>query len=296
MRAIDLCFIFPMVLCGAAVAQDAPIFSGPQVGEKLPPFAFRGVYGDEAGKPMDEVARADGKPLVLAFVHEVTRPGLGLTRVIMDYAAQRKKDGLHAAIVFLTDDPTATEKWMTIPSVRDQALPKGVAAGLFPEGKEGPGVYGLNRNVSLTVLVAKDHQVTANFALVQPSVQADGPKILKAIVDALGGGEVPSIDQLAGRGAMRGRVEPNQTNPALDAKLRELIGPLLRAKTPEEAHEAAAKVDQYAAERPEFAKELGARARLIIASEKFSDYGQTAEAREHLKRWAEKFAPARQKP
>jgi hypothetical protein len=135
--------------------------------------------------------------VVLAFVHEVTRPGLGLTRVLMQYAAQRKKDGLHAAIVFLTDDPTATEKWMMIPSVRDQALPQGVAVGLSPDGKEGPGVYGLNRNVSLTVLVAKENRVTANFALVQPSVQADGPKILKAIVDVLGGGEVPSLEQLA---------------------------------------------------------------------------------------------------
>ena len=42
--------------------------------------------------------------------------------------------------------------------------------------------------MSLTVLVGKEGVVSANFALVQPSVQADGPKILKAIVDALGRG------------------------------------------------------------------------------------------------------------
>jgi uncharacterized protein (TIGR00369 family) len=35
----------------------------------------------------------------------------------------------------------------------------------------------LNRNVTLTVIVAKDQVVTANFPLVQPSVQADAPKI-----------------------------------------------------------------------------------------------------------------------
>jgi hypothetical protein len=38
----------------------------------------------------------------------------------------------------------------------------------------------------MTVLVGKDDKVTANFALVQPSLQADGPKIAAAIADALG--------------------------------------------------------------------------------------------------------------
>jgi hypothetical protein len=293
--------MFLLSFSSLAAGEDA-VFSGPQPGETLPAFEFRGVYDDQAGEPLDVVTTADEKPVVLIFVHETTRPGLGLTRVVLDYAAKRQKDGLHAAVVFLTDDATATETWMRIPSVRQNALPQGVAAGIYPEGKEGPGAYGLNRNVSLTVLVAKDRRVTANFALVQPSVQADGPTILKAIVEALGGGEVPTLAQLGVRGdaPVRGEMKRPQTDAkgakpiaaeAIDAKLRELVGPLLRAATAEEANRAAAKVDAYAAEHPQFAKELAVRMGRVAGSEKFSEYGQTPEAREHIQRWAESPQP-----
>ena len=46
-----------------------------------------------------------------------------------------------------------------------------------------PGAYGLNRNVAVTVLVATDRVVSANFALVQPSLEVDAPKIFKSIAD-----------------------------------------------------------------------------------------------------------------
>ena len=57
----------------------------------------------------------------------------------------------------------------------------------YTEGKEGPGSYGLNRNVTLTILVGKEGKVTANFALVQPSTQADLPKILEEVAKVAGG-------------------------------------------------------------------------------------------------------------
>ena len=56
-----------------------------------------------------------------------------------------------------------------------------------------PGAYGLNRNVTLTILVGKDNRVTANFALVQPSLQADVPKVLGEVVKLIGGKVPPSI-------------------------------------------------------------------------------------------------------
>ena len=40
---------------------------------------------------------------------------------------------------------------------------------------------------ALTVLVAKENKVTANFALVQPSLAVDAPRIGKALVDLVGG-------------------------------------------------------------------------------------------------------------
>jgi hypothetical protein len=164
-------------------AAESKEFSGPQKGEAITPFKIRGVLGDKAGEEFDLVKQAGGKPIVMMFIHEVTRPSVGMARVVMNYAASQKQDGLHAGLILLTADATETENWVKRAS---GALPQGVAVGLSPDGIEGPGAYGLNRKVMVTVVVAKDDKVTANFALVQPSLAADAPKIIEAIAAAAG--------------------------------------------------------------------------------------------------------------
>jgi hypothetical protein len=285
MRAVRFALgVVLFAFSGIVSAEDA-VFSGPQIGEKLPGFEFRGVYDDQAGEPLDVVTQAGLKPVILVFVHETTRPGLGLTRVVLDYAAKRQNDGLHAAVVFLTDDATATESWMRIPSVRQSALPQGVASGIYPEGKEGPGAYGLNRNVSLTVLVAKDNRVTANFALVQPSVQADGPKIFQAIVDVLGGGDVPDVAQFSGQDRGARMVRPEQ-----DPNLRPLLTRVIRRDaTAEQVDEAAKAVEAYADKNADARKEIGRIGRRIIDAGKLADYG-TPTAQKYLEKWAKEYA------
>jgi len=172
----------------SALAQEKPAdeakeFSGPQKGEAITGFNIRGVLGDKAGEEYDLVKQTKGQPLVLMFVHEVNRPSVGIARVVMNYAASVKKDALHAGLVFLTADATETEDWTKRAS---GALPQGVPIGISTDGIEGPGAYGLNRKVTVTVLVAKDDKVTANFALIQPSVAVDAPKIIEAIANAAG--------------------------------------------------------------------------------------------------------------
>jgi hypothetical protein len=177
-----------------ARADDKPAeFSGPQVGEKLTPFVGKAMLGDEAGKEFDLVKTAAGGPVAIVFVHEVNRPSVGLARAIGNWAAARKADGLTAGVVFLTADATATGDWMKLAA---HALPTGLPVGISPDGLEGPGAYGLNRKVTMTILVGKEGKVTANFALVQPSIQADGPKIGQAIVDCLGKGTPPTAEEL----------------------------------------------------------------------------------------------------
>ena len=177
----------------ALLAQDKPAeFSGPQAGEKLTPFTTKAILGEQAGKEIDLVKSAAGKPVLIVFVHERNRPTVGLARLLGIYAATKKSE-LTSGIVFLTPDATATEEWMKIAK---GALPAGVPIGISTDGQEGPGAYGLNRKVQMTILVGKEDKVTANFALVQPSLQADGPKIAQAVVDALGGGKGPTIEEL----------------------------------------------------------------------------------------------------
>ncbi len=55
------------------------------------------------------------------------------------------------------------------------------------DGKEGPGSLGLNRKVTLTILVGNKGEVKANFALIQPSLQTDLLPIANAMVDLIGG-------------------------------------------------------------------------------------------------------------
>ena len=186
------CLPFALALCIALPArgEEEKIFSGPQVGEKLAGFEVQGVYDDDAGKkrPWRESVEAD-KATLLIFIHEITRPSVGVTRIVADYAAEREADGLKTSVVFLADD--ITEMTNRLQRAR-HALPENVPIAISVDGQEGPGAYGLNRNVSLTILVAKEGVVTANYALVQPSVQADVPKVFNEIVKLIGG-EAPKV-------------------------------------------------------------------------------------------------------
>jgi hypothetical protein len=297
MRLLATALLSISLVATAVLGEDEP-FSGPQVGEKLVPFTARGTLGDVAGKEFDLIKTADGKPTLLIFVHEITRPSLGLTRLIMTYAATRAKDGLVSGVVFLSADPTETENWMKRAS---NALPKDVAIGISTDGQEGPGPYGLNRNVALTVLVGNENKVTANFALVQPSIQADAPKIAKEIVDVLGGGEVPTLAELseanpwtiAGAvaiGVMEGLVDQRVSDPQLDSLLRAMIQ---KTATADQVQEAIQAIEAYVADKPAAQQRIGDIARRIIDGGKLENYG-TAPAQAQLKAWAEKYPAAKE--
>jgi hypothetical protein len=270
---------------------EEPVYSGPQVGERLAPFKVRGVYDEAAGKELDLVTRAEGKPLLLVFVHEATRPSIALTRVLMDYASKRAGDGLACGVVWLVnaDDPTAAEQYL---KRARHAMPARADVGLSIDGKEGPGAYGLNRNVTLTVLVARGDVVTANFALVQPSLAADAPRVLGEVVKLVGG-KVPSLAELGAPGAMPARRDAGKGEggaaAATDENLRAVLGPVIRRDaTTEEVDRAAAAVEAYVKERPASRAQLGRAARTIVESGKLTNYG-TPRAQDHLKTWAETY-------
>src|SRR5262245_52195608 len=98
-RMFRLALTFVVATVGSTDAQEK-VFSGPQAGEKLKPFKVRGVFDDDAGKDLDFVTKANGKPILLVFVHEANRPSIGLTRVLLNYAATRAKDGLTSGTIW----------------------------------------------------------------------------------------------------------------------------------------------------------------------------------------------------
>jgi hypothetical protein len=277
------CMLILALALGPAgvIHADDQIYSGPQVGEKLPAFKVRGVLDQEAGKELDFVGQADGKPIVLIFVHDVNRQSIGMTRILSQYTFSRAKDGLHTGIVWLNDDATEAEN--NLKRVRHALAPK-APTGISLDGREGPGSYGLNRNVMLTILVGKEGKVTGNFALVQPSLQADLPKILDAVV-AVAGGEAPKLEDLEGMRAML----RDQPGGAQAVNLRPLLAPVIRLDaTPEEVDKKAKALEEFVEKNAAARKEVGRIANTIIDAGKLESYG-TARAQEYLKKWAKAY-------
>lgn len=275
-------FILATMLCvSLSVQADDKVFSGPQVGEKLPEFKVRGVFDQDAGIEMDFVSKSNGKPIVLIFVHDLNRQSISMTRTLSQYTHSRLKDGLNTGVVWLDDDATEAEN--TLKRIR-HALAKDVAVGISVDGREGPGSYGLNRKVMLTILVGKDGKVTGNFALVQPSLSADLPKILESIV-AVAGGKVPKLEELEGmREGMQQRVTQDKT-----PNLRPYLAPVIRLNAPVEDVEKAAKdLIEFVEKDNDAKRELGRIATTIINAGKLSDYG-TPRAQEFLAQWAKVY-------
>ena len=275
---------------GAAdsAAVESEVFSGPQPGEPLPPLSLRQVLGADAGQETDPVTVANGAPIVLVFVHDINRQSVSMTRFLTGYTKTRAEDGLQTGVVFLSDDATAAEAQI---KRMEHALTAGVITGVSVDGREGPGSYGLNRNVMLTILVGKAGKVTANYALIQPSLQVDLPKILKSVVE-VAGGEVPSLKDLPGMAGMVRRE--NQADEELN--LRPLLQPVIRRDASAEAvEEAALEVEKQAAQNPRIRKEVARIANTIINAGKLQDYG-TPKAQEYLKKWATEFSTSEVSP
>ncbi|MCC9603182.1 hypothetical protein LOC67_21750 [Stieleria sp. JC731] len=175
---------------GEQIAQaEDPVFSGPQVGESLPEFELRGVYDQQRGKTFSPIAMAEGGPIVIVFVHKLTRPGFSLTRAITRYAKSLEQPKVFVA--WLSDDQADAEAYL---NRARKSLNLDVPVGVSPDGGEGPGAYGLNRNVELTILVGDKKNVVANFALVQPSL-VDGEKVAAEIAKLVGK-SAPNADTL----------------------------------------------------------------------------------------------------
>ncbi len=200
------------------------IFSGPQPGEKLPPLQATGVYGEVDGETFDFILKAGGRPHILLLQDE---NGVGL-RGLYDVAglikkiANRSGKDLHMSAVFLGDDPVALKQ--TASGIA-QHVPRNVIIGVSPDGREGPGSYGLNRNVSQTVLIAKDGKVLYNFALTQPMLYAD-PYVLGAIAQAVD--EDPStvekwLNEASTEDKQMQRADTSEEAKALGRKLREMV-------------------------------------------------------------------------
>jgi len=177
MLRASLAFLALTILGASARAADDPVFSGPQPGEKLSALKVKGLWGTYEGKEVDLVAELKGAPTFLIIVHELTRPASQLLRSLDAYGQKWEEKGLKTHFVWLTADKAKTEEQLT---AIKKSLNLKSPLGISLDGAEGPGNYGLNRKVAVTLIAAKDGKVTANFAIVQPNA-TDAAKVLKEV-------------------------------------------------------------------------------------------------------------------
>lgn len=184
-------FVVGLLLQGQVVAAADPVFSGPQLGEKTTSFKSVEIVGTDAGKEHDVVKENDGKPTVLVFVHGLERSMLPLMRVVDSYG-DRFKNKVRTEFVFLAEDQVGGMQRFSraLNSIRLKGR-----STLSADGIEGPGNYGLNKECLLTILVAKEDRVHANFALVQPGI-ADGGRVLAEVAKLVGDKNPPTAEQL----------------------------------------------------------------------------------------------------
>ncbi len=185
-------FVFASVLltlCGRSFAEE--VFSGPQPGEKITSFKVLGISGAAPQSERDPVAENKGGPVAFVFLHALERSLLPLLRVVDEYSALRK-DHLRTEVVFLGADRVAAEQRIKTAA---NSLKLKSNLGLSLDGSEGPGNYGLNKECMMTIVIAKDDNVTANFALVQPGI-SDAPKVIEALAKVSGDSNPPSVEKL----------------------------------------------------------------------------------------------------
>lgn len=209
-----------LLLLPLTVLADDPVFSGPQPGEKLTPFKVQ-PFGGRAAAEVDLIGAVKGGPCVLVFVHEWTRPTLQLARPVDTFAAKWAADGLATHFIMLTADKGKTEQFLQ-GAKNSLNLKSPVSISL--DGLEGPGNYGLNRKMTVTILVAKDNKVVANFPIIQPN-ETDAPKVLEAMAKVLGK-PAPTAEEVAAAGVSRrpdAGANPNGRDPELTTLMRKLL-------------------------------------------------------------------------
>lgn len=266
--------------------EDSTVFSGPQIGEKLPALNGAIVYGREAGKSVDFIELAAGRPTLLVIVNGTNRPAANLTRCLMNFA-EMHATSLFAGVIYLDGDQSAAEQYL-----RQATSWWGVGppVAISIDGAEGPGSYGLNRNVNLTVLVANKGRVTGNFPLIQPSA-VDAPKILKEVV-ALVGGRVPTIAEIdfLSMPTSKPASAPWPVAPS-DVKLRALICTALATEDKARAESAASALEEYVRDDKQRQAILGNTASALVDGRGKADVLDIPIA-EHLRIWRDKYALA----
>lgn len=286
---VAIAVVFAGAACVFSADRLPPVFSGPQVGEKLPSINVSLAYGSEAGRVVDLMKMADNKPTLLVIVNGANRPAASLTRCLMNFAAM-EQERLFAGVVYLGSDRSGAEQYLRGATSWWQVEPP---IGVSTDGPEGPGSYGLNRNVNVTVLIADKGRVTANYALIQPSL-TDAHKILGDAA-RLAEFRIPSQAEISFLSIPTAKPANARWRSApADVPMRRLICDALAADSEERARAAATAVEDFVGNDVERQAVLGGAAETLLEGHRRPDLAKLPII-PHMLAWREKYAPPSEK-
>ena len=167
-----------------------PVYSGPQPGEKLRGFPVTPQRRNHLEEEFDPVALALGKPHIIIFIDD-SDIGEGIAAYVTSVVTIRKhsRSGLAASVVIL-----AHERPTQPPFAKYGADDPGriyldtvYRLGYAPDGRDGPGAYGLNRNFPMTILIADaEGNVLHNFPFRDIPPDIPNPHVMGALAAAVG--------------------------------------------------------------------------------------------------------------
>lgn len=162
---------------------EEPIYSGPQPGEKILPLRLLNLRGDKTGQEFDPVQLAGENLHLMFFVRESRTFGrfLGQLRRQLQSIEDNTKQPWAMSVIVSTDDVNEAEKSF---AVLDQRYPKNLLVGVSKDGAAGPPAYGLDKNLTATVIVARNGVVIHNLPYVGNAFYTQ-PHILGAVADAM---------------------------------------------------------------------------------------------------------------
>jgi hypothetical protein len=168
---------------------EVTAYSGPQPGEKLPGFPVTPPRRNHLEEEFDPVTDALGKPHFIIFIDDSDiEEGIGAFINAAWMVDKESQTGLAASVVILAHERVDTGVRFT--SMSDgfwEFLNAVYRIGYAPDGRDGPGAYGLNRNFPLTILIADaEGKVLYNFPFREIPPDFPNPHVVGGLAAAVG--------------------------------------------------------------------------------------------------------------
>ena len=167
------------------------VYSGPQAGETLTGFTVIPPRRNHLEEEFDPVAAGLGKPHFMIFIDDSDiEEGIGAFINAAWMVDKKSKTGLAASVVVLEHEgsgATGAIQFATMGEPFWNAYNAVCRIGYAPDGRDGPGAYGLNRNFPLTILIADaEGKVLYNFPFLEIPPDVPDPHVLGALAAAVG--------------------------------------------------------------------------------------------------------------